>query len=227
MFNGQTPSVIAIDGPAASGKTTIGKLLADRLGYLLLDTGIMYRAVTLAVLEAGIDPQNEVRVMAVAESAEIDIQPADQDDGRQYTVRLAGKDVTWDLRSDAVDQNVSVIAAYPAVRVEMVRRQREIGEKGRVVMVGRDIGTVVLPNAPLKLYVTASAEERARRRVADKEEQGIDLSIDAVLDDIKARDKKDSEREHSPLVAADDAVQIDTTDHNPEEIISHILTLPI
>ncbi len=219
--------MIAIDGPAASGKTTIGKLLADRLGYLLLDTGIMYRAATLAVLEAGIDPENEVMVMAVAESAEIEIQPATQDDGRQYTVLLDGKDVTWELRSERVDQNVSLVAAYPAVRAEMVRRQREIGDKGCVVMVGRDIGTVVLPDAPLKLYVTASAEERARRRVADKEEQGIDLALEDVLADIRSRDKQDSEREHSPLMAADDAVQIDTTRHDPDEVVSHILTLPI
>ncbi len=227
MFNGKIPSVIAIDGPAASGKTTIGNLLAERLGYLLLDTGVMYRAATLAVLDAGIKPENQMMVTTLAESAEITIQPAAIDDGRQYTVLLGDKDVTWELRSERVDQNVSAVAANPAVRAEMVRRQREIGEQGRVVMVGRDIGTVVMPDAPLKLYVTASAEERARRRVADKEEQGIELLIDDVLMGIKARDKLDSEREHSPLTAADDAIHIDTTDRAPDEIVAHILSLPI
>jgi cytidylate kinase len=186
----------------------------------------MYRAVTLAVLDAGIDPANERQVIGVAKSAEITIQSADQDDGRQYTVLLAGKDVTWELRSERVDQNVSVVAAYPAVRDEMVERQRTIGKKGRVVMVGRDIGTVVLPDAPLKLYVTASAEERARRRVADKADQGLTLSFDDVLADIKLRDKQDSEREHSPLKPAADAILIDTTDHDPDQVVSHILTLP-
>lgn len=216
------PPVVTIDGPAASGKTTIGKLLADRLGYLLLDTGVMYRAATLAVLRHGVDPQDEAAVVEVAKSADIQIHPPAVDDGRQYTVLLDGDDVTWEIRSGRVDHNVSTIAAYAKVREEMVRQQREFGERGNVVMIGRDIGTVVLPEAPLKLYVTASAEERARRRVTDKARRGLRVSYDSVLADIKSRDKRDSEREHSPLRPAEDAVEIDTTAHDPQEILEQV-----
>ena len=158
-------TVIAIDGPAASGKTTVGKLLAEAMGYLFLDTGCMYRATTLAVLQQGIDVEDETAVTQLAQSIDIDIQPINgNEDGRQYTVMLNGTDVTWEIRSPKVDGNVSQVSTYQAVRQEMVRRQREFGSRGKVIMVGRDIGTVVMPNAPLKLYVNATPEERARRR---------------------------------------------------------------
>ena len=220
------PSVITIDGPAASGKSTIGYALAEQLGYLYLDTGSMYRAVTLAALRAGIDPHDETAVTELAEGLDLKILPHRQEtDGRQYTVLLDGEDVTWDLRSPEVDANVSIVSSYPDVRREMVRRQREIGQEGGVVMVGRDIGTVVLPDAPLKLYVTATPEERARRRWLDRQAQGHQADYEDILADINRRDKFDSNREHSPLRAAADAVLIDNTDKTPDTVLEEVLSL--
>lgn len=219
-------NVIAIDGPAASGKTTIGKLLAERLGYLFLDTGSMYRAVTLAALQKNVDVNDETAVTRVAEQMNMDILPVNgEQDGRLYTVLLDGKDVTWLIRSPAVDGNVSQVSKYLAVRRIMVERQRQFGLRGQVVMVGRDIGTVVMPDAPLKLYVTASAEERARRRHLDRQEQGHDTAYDDILADVVRRDKIDTSREHSPLRPAADAVQIDTTGRPPELIVDKIMQM--
>jgi cytidylate kinase len=140
-------------------------------------------------------------------------------------VQLNGQDVTWAIRSPEVEQHVSQISKYPAVRAEMVRQQRHMGQVGRVVMVGRDIGTVVLPNAPLKLYITASPEERARRRLADHEGQGVALGYEEMLQDIVRRDGIDGGREHSPMKAAEDAILIDSSDHTPEALVSQILNL--
>lgn len=219
-------SVIAIDGPAASGKSTIGRLLADELGYLYLDTGCMYRAVTLAALQRHIDVTDETAVTALSRSLKIDIQPtANEGDGRHYTTLLNGQDVTWELRSPEVDTNVSLVSSYRGVREEMVARQREFGARGQVVMIGRDIGTVVMPDAPLKLYISASAEERARRRWLDRQEQGHANSYEAIVDDIKRRDKFDSNRQHSPLQPAQDAIIIDTTEFTPENIVREILKI--
>lgn len=220
------PEIITIDGPAASGKTTIGKLLAHQLGYLFLDTGSMYRAVTLAVLQKQINVHDEEAVSFLAQQTHITILPAeDEPDGRAYTVQLNGQDVTWAIRSPEVEQHVSQISKYPAVRAEMVRQQRQMGQVGRVVMVGRDIGTVVLPNAPLKLYITASPEERARRRLADHEGQGVALGYEEMLQDIVRRDGIDGGREHSPMKAAEDALLVDSSDHTPEQLVTQILNL--
>lgn len=220
------PTVIAIDGPAASGKTTVGRMLADHLGYLFLDTGCMYRAVTLAVLKRGGDVDDEAAVTRVACGVDIDIQPAaDREDGRFYTVFLDGEDVTWEIRSPQVDANVSQVSKYKMVREEMVTQQRRIARDRPVVMVGRDIGTVVLPDAPLKLYITASPEVRAQRRLVDREAQGAAGEYDAILADILRRDKIDSEREHSPLRPAYDAIEIDSSGSTPEELLSQILFL--
>lgn len=223
----QQPPVIAIDGPAASGKTTIGRLLADDLGYLFLDTGSMYRAVTLAVLQQDVAVDDETAVTAVALAAQIKIQPAahHQQDGRFYTVYLNGEDVTWAIRSQQVDTHVSVVSSYLAVREEMVKQQRTIAQQGNVVMVGRDIGTVVLPDAPLKLYMTASPEERARRRLGDREKRGVSADYEAILADIIRRDKYDSNREHSPLKPAVDALVIDTSHDTPEAVVLQIKSL--
>lgn len=218
--------VIAMDGPAASGKTTIGHLVAQKLGFLLLDTGCMYRATTLAALKSGVAVDDETAVTHLAQSIHIDIKPpADEGDGRQYTTFLDGADVTWELRSPDVDAHVSLVSSYQGVRQEMVRRQRQFGQRGNVVMVGRDIGTVVLPNAPLKLYITASAEERARRRWLDRQEQGHTNSYDAILADVQRRDKFDSSRQHSPLRPANDAIIIDTTQKTVAELVLAILHL--
>jgi cytidylate kinase len=220
------PDVIAIDGPAASGKSTIGYLLAQRLGYLCLDTGSMYRALTLAALRRGIAPNDEAELIRLAHDCDLDLLPlAGEDDGRLYTVLLDGEDVTWALRSPEVDAAVSQVSTYAAVRVEMVRRQRAIGRRGRVVMIGRDIGTVVLPDAPLKLYITASPQERARRRLIDRRQQGHQDDYEAILADVVRRDDIDSNRTHSPLRPAIDAVIIDTTDRSAPAILEEILAL--
>jgi len=223
MTGEYTPTVIAIDGPAASGKSTAGYMLARELGFLYLDTGSMYRAATLAALIAGIDPDDEDAVSALSRDLDLQIKPASgAADGRQYTVLLDGDDVTWELRSPDVDAHVSVVSSFPRVREEMVRRQREIARMGSVVMVGRDIGTVVIPDAPLKLYITASPEVRARRRWLDRKAQGHEADYAEILADINRRDEFDSRRKHSPLRPAEDAVIIDNTDLDPEEVLTKI-----
>lgn len=217
-------TVIAIDGPAASGKSTVGRMLAEALDYLFLDTGFMYRAVTLAALWQGIDVMDETAVTTLAHTLDIDIQPAGTaTDGRHYTALLNGQDVTWDLRTPAVDANVSQVSQYLGVRQEMVARQRAFGQRGHVVMVGRDIGTVVMTDAPLKLFITASPAERARRRWRDRQAQGHTTDYDAILADVVRRDGLDSGREHSPLRPAAGAVVLDTTGRPPEVIVAEIL----
>ncbi len=219
-------NVIAMDGPAASGKSTIGYMLAEKLGFLFLDTGCMYRAVTLAAFKEGVDVADETAVTHLAHTIQIDIQPpAGEEDGRQYTTILNGQDVTWELRSPDVDTHVSLVSSYKEVRAEMVRRQRQFGLRGQVVMVGRDIGTVVMPDAPLKLYITASAAERARRRWLDRQEQGHTNNYETILADVQRRDQFDSTRQHSPLQPANDAILIDTTNLTPPEIVQQITTL--
>jgi cytidylate kinase len=204
-------STIAIDGPAASGKSTVGDLLARRLGYLYFDTGVMYRAVTWAALDRGISIADEAAVAALAGELHIDVAPPTIDDGRQYTVLANGTDITWEIRAPAVNANVSQVSAYPDVRKELVRQQRRVAQGGRVVMVGRDIGTVVLPDADIKIYLDASVEERARRRWKEERARGEDSDYEAVLASMRRRDRIDSSREASPLRAADDAVVLDTT----------------
>lgn len=219
-------SLIAIDGPAASGKSTIGRLLAKQLGYLFLDTGFMYRAVTLAALRAGIDVMDETAVTALAAQLTIDVTSGEGwTDGRHYTAWLNGEDVTWALRQPEVDRNVSQVSSYLGVRQDMVRRQREFGRRGRVVMVGRDIGTVVMPDAPLKLYIIATPEERARRRWQDRQAQGYTNNYDAILADVQRRDAIDGTRTYSPMRPAADAIVIDTTDRTIEEVVAEILAI--
>ncbi|GAB4147515.1 MAG: (d)CMP kinase [Candidatus Promineifilaceae bacterium] len=226
MTANDPPQVIAIDGPAASGKTTVGRLLAETLGFLLLDTGSMYRAVTLAALQQQVDINEEAAVVALARKVVIEILPAfPHQDGRLCTVLLDGLDVTWALRTADVDAHVSQVAAYKEVREELVRQQRRLAAKGKVVMVGRDIGTVVVPDAALKLFVTASIEERARRRWLERHERNSQESYAAVLADMKRRDEIDSNRQYSPLRAADDAITLDTTTQSPETVVQEILGL--
>ena len=148
--------MIAVDGPAASGKSTLAQNLASALGYLYFDTGVMYRAVTLAALKSNIPVEDETAISAIAKELDLDVQHPSIEDGRQYDVLMNGKDVTWEIRSSEVDENVSQVSMYPGVREAMTWRQREIGLRGEVVMAGRDIGTVVLPEADLKIYLDAS-----------------------------------------------------------------------
>ncbi|MCA9955205.1 MAG: (d)CMP kinase [Ardenticatenaceae bacterium] len=219
-------SLIAIDGPAASGKSTVGRLLAEKLHFLYLDTGCMYRAVTWAALQHKIDLGDETAVTHLARDIQIEIFPENGEaDGRHYTVHVDGQDITWALRTPAVDANVSQVSSYLGVRQEMVKRQRAFGERGAVVMVGRDIGTVVMPDAPLKLYITASAEERARRRTRDRSDQGHTADYDRILADVLRRDDIDSNREHSPLRPAADAILIDSTEQPPTMIVNAILDM--
>ncbi len=205
------PLTIAIDGPAASGKTTLGFHLARHLGYLFLDTGVLYRAATWAVQNRGIPIDDEAQVTQVAREVEIEISAPSESDGRHYTVRVDGDDVTSEIRAPQVEQAVSPVSAYPGVREALTRRMREIAAQGQVVMVGRDIGTVVIPDADLKLYVTASAEERARRRYLELQKRKKPLPYAEVLNGIRRRDRIDSQRAAAPLRAAPDAVHFDTT----------------
>jgi cytidylate kinase len=172
----------------------------------------MYRAVTWAALDSGVEVDDEAAVTELAEALEIEVTDATDDDGRQYTVLADGIDVTWEIRRPEVDANVSAVSAYGGVRHALVAKQRRIAANGLVVMVGRDIGTVVLPEADLKIYLDASVEERARRRWREMRERGKDADREAVLDAMRRRDRIDSSREISPLRAAVDAVRIDTTD---------------
>jgi cytidylate kinase len=202
------PTTIAIDGPSASGKSTLGALLAKALGYLYFDTGVMYRAVTLAAIREGLDIKDEAAIGELAERVLIDICPPSVDDGRDYDVSLDGQDVTWEIRSDAVNDFVSDVSVYAAVRTAMTDQQRRIAMENKVVMVGRDIGTVVMPDADLKIYLDASVEVRAQRRYLEMIERGEDADFEAVLRSLKNRDQIDSSREIAPLKAADDAVVI-------------------
>ncbi len=213
---------IAIDGPAASGKSTVGAELADRLGFLYLDTGVMYRAVTWVALQEGIDVSDEAAVTQLARRLEIDVQPAKINDGRQYTVLADDQDVTWSIREGVVDANVSTVSAYRGVRSSLVTQQRRICTQNPVVMVGRDIGTVVLPDADLKIYLDANVEERALRRYRELIARGKDANFQDVLASMRRRDEIDSGREISPLVRARDAIIIDTSCLSIKEVLDAI-----
>jgi cytidylate kinase len=219
------PLTIAIDGPSAAGKTTLAKRLAKDLSYLYFDTGVMYRAVTLAALESGIDLDNERAVVRTAESICIDVLPPTVQDGRAATVLLDHEDVTWALRESRIDQKVSIPSAYPGVRNAVNQQLRRIAEQGPVVMVGRDIGTVVLPDADLKLYLDASAEARARRRWQENRANHQEVEYEAILRDMRHRDKLDAQRDVAPMRPADDAVILDTTEVNAEEVLAFVLDL--
>ncbi|MCJ7534442.1 MAG: (d)CMP kinase [Anaerolineales bacterium] len=217
--------IIAIDGPAGSGKSTIGKILADHLNYLFVDTGVMYRAVTLAALKQGIDVEDEIEVSRLAEVIDITLQTPSEDDGRDCDVLVGGEDVTWDIRNPEVDAFVSIVSAYPAVRRTLSEKQRQIGLQGNVVMMGRDIGTIVLPDADLKIYLDASLEERANRRYQERRSRGESVEYEPILLALRERDQIDSTREVAPLKPAVDAVVIDTDGYSIEEVFMKILDL--
>lgn len=217
---------IAIDGPAASGKSTLGAALAEKLGYLYFDTGVMYRAVTLAVLDNNIDITDPQAVLRVAQTVHIEVTPPENvNDGRQYTIWLDGIDVTWRVRQPDIDAQVSIPSTYAEVRAELVRQQRRIGERGNVVMVGRDIGTTVFPEADLKIYLDATVEERARRRTQEMLARGQVADFMQVLATMQERDRLDSSRAASPLRPAHDALIIDNTHSTVEEVLNTLLTL--
>lgn len=219
------PSIIAIDGPAASGKSTIGKRLADELGYLFFDTGVMYRAITWLTLQRGLSMNDETAITTLAETVSIDVLPPSKADGRACDVIVEGQDITWETRLPEVDANVSVVSAYASVRKALSAQQRRIGQRGKIVMVGRDIGTVVLPKADLKIYLDATAEERARRRYDEIIARGEDADYEEILAKVIERDRIDSTRDVAPLKIAEDAVVVDSDHLNAEEVFQQILAL--
>jgi len=212
------PNIIAIDGPAASGKSTLGRRLADTLGYLFFDTGVMYRAVTWVTLQRGVAVTDEPAVTHLAETVQIDIRPPSKEDGRACDVLADGIDITWEIRTPEVERNVSPVSVYWGVRQALASQQRRIGMRGKVVMVGRDIGTVVLPEANLKIYLDATAEERARRRYTEIILRGEKADYEQILAGVRMRDEIDSTRAHSPLRAAEDAVILDSDKLNADEV---------
>lgn len=218
-------SIIAIDGPAASGKSTLGQKLAEHLGYLFFDTGVMYRAVTWAALNRGIPVEDEEAVTRLAEEVDLDVRPPSVQDGRAFDILLDDQDITWEIRRTEVDANVSVVSAYPGVRKALTAQQRRIGQRGQVVMVGRDIGTVVLPEADLKVYLDASVEERARRRTDELLERGEPADYEAILRSMKQRDAIDTSRAVSPLKPAQDAVILDSDRLNSGQVLERVLEL--
>lgn len=199
--------VIAIDGPAASGKSTTSKLVAERLGYLYIDTGAMYRAITWKVIRNKINPEETDRIGELAERTSVRLEKAND----SIKVFLDGEDVSKIIRTQAVTQSVSAVSALEKVRTVMVREQRKIGEHGGVVVDGRDIGTVVFPNADVKIFMIANVNERARRRQKELEQAGVKVDLSELAEEIEVRDRKDSGREISPLRKADDAITLDTT----------------
>jgi cytidylate kinase len=203
-------SMIAIDGPAASGKSTLAFRLAHSLDYLYFDTGLMYRAVTWLALNHRVEIKDEAAVTRLAEEIPIEVSVPSLADGRPCDVVVAGHDITWEIRSAEVDANVSVVSAYAGVRKALTLQQRRIGLRGHVVMVGRDIGTVVLPEADLKIYLDASAEERARRRYCEILERGGQANYEDILAKVVTRDRIDSTRAIAPLKPATDAVILDS-----------------
>jgi len=216
-----TKAVIAIDGPAGAGKSTVAKALAKVMGYTYIDTGAMYRAVTWKVLSRNIEIADEAAVVAAAAAT---ISFALSDDGQQR-VFLDGKDVTSEIRSPLVDKHVSAVARIAGVRTALVRQQREMARAGKIVMDGRDIGSTVLPAADLKIYLTASLAERTARRYADMVRAGYQPDAAALQADIRRRDEMDSRRDNSPLTRASGAVLIDTTGKSVPQVVEEIMAL--
>jgi cytidylate kinase len=210
--------IIAIDGPSGSGKSTLGRLLARALNLLYIDTGSMYRAVALAVMESSVNASDDVAVGSLARRIDIDLS-GDPDSLR---ISLEGRDVTDSIRSDEVTHMSSVISAIPTVRRAMVERQRELGKRGAVLN-GRDIGTVVFPGADIKFFLTASPKERAERRFNEEREKNPATSFEETLADMTERDRRDTSRTDSPLAIAKDAIVIDSTGLRVEEVLQAML----
>ena len=221
------PTTIAIDGTAAAGKSTVAASLAQSLGYLYFDTGVMYRAVTWAVLAQNIKVNDEEKVSIVAETLSITVTAEGPEDGRPYTVLADGRDVTWQIRDPQVDANVSKIASYPRVRQALTLQQRRIASVGSIVMVGRDIGTVVLPEAQLKIFMMASPEERAKRRYKDSLAQGQTPNYEEILTKILERDALDRMNPVSPMQPAEDAIIVDTDKLSIEAVLAQIQELVV
>ena len=218
------PRLIAIDGPVAVGKTSVGSLLARRLGYIFFDTGMLYRAFTWKVLKSGISPNDENKLWHLASASKFDFVPSREG---YLTPLVDGQDVSTELLRPEVEKQVSLISKVAGVRQALVSEQRNLAWRGNVVMAGRDISTVVLPWADLKIFLTASTEERAKRRYRELVERGQNLSLESVLADLKKRDEMDINRSISPLKPAEDAVIINTENLSLEQVVDKICTLAV
>ena len=212
--------IIAIDGPSGAGKSTLAKRLAKDLGFIYLDTGAMYRALAVKVLREGVDLADAGRLAALVNSTEIDLQ----DNHGQLQVLLDGRDVAADIRTPEVSQMASKVSAVQAVRARMLELQRAMGRRGSVVAEGRDIGTVIFPQAEVKIFLHASGQERARRRYAELKATGSSVDFAATLREMEERDQRDSERDLAPLRKADDALSIDSSTINADEVATMVLS---
>ncbi len=217
--------VVAIDGPAAAGKSTVARLLADRLGAMLFDTGVLYRTVALGALRVGVKAHDAASLAALALDADVHVAPPSSDDGRLYDVWFNGEDVTWEIRQPEVGAVVSQIAEHAEVRAALLPLQRRIASSGRVVMVGRDIGTVVVPDAGLKVYLDATPEERARRRFVESRSRGSHESLDQVVAETRQRDAIDRGRDTAPLREAPDAIRIQTDGQSIDSVVAIVESL--
>ncbi|GGU69416.1 cytidylate kinase [Pseudomonas laurentiana] len=220
-MNQQAP-VIAIDGPSGSGKGTIAGLLSKRLGWNLLDSGALYRLLAFAAGNHGVDLTNEELLKTLA--AHLDVQFIPASDGQPQRIILEGDDVSDVIRNETVGAGASMVASLPAVRDALLQRQRAFQESPGLVADGRDMGTVVFPDAPLKIFLTASAEERARRRYLQLKAKGDDVSLSSLLDEIRARDERDTQRAVAPLKPAPDAIQLDSTELSIEQVLERIMS---
>lgn len=212
---------IAIDGPSATGKSTLAKALAKELSFIYIDTGAMYRAVGLYNIRKNIDLNNEADVVNTLKDISIDIKYID----KEQRIFLNGEDVSNQIREEKVGTAASIVSTYKKVREVLVDLQRSLANVQNVIMDGRDIGTVVLPNASLKIFLTASSEERTKRRYLELKEKGKDVSIEDVAKELEERDERDTKRANSPLTKAEDAILVDTTNMNIEQTIEHIKNL--
>ncbi|MFZ5980087.1 MAG: (d)CMP kinase [Candidatus Zixiibacteriota bacterium] len=213
--------IIALDGPAGSGKSTTAKLLARTLGYIYLDTGAMYRALTYFALKIGVQPSDKTKLTALAKKVAIEFKHEDD----LTRIFINGEDVTEVIRTPEITQHVSEVSAHPGVRKAIVARQQEIGKNGSIVAEGRDTTTVVFPSADMKVYLDASVKIRAQRRLLDMSKMGITTTLEQQIADIKRRDDYDSKRKHSPLTRAKDAYYVDTTNMTVEEQVDWIINL--
>ncbi len=215
--------VVTVDGPGGAGKGTVTQMLARRLGWHLLDSGALYRVTALAARRQGVDLADEPGLVAVAAGLDVSFQPTQE--GEPVRVLLAGEDVTSDIRTEETGDGASRVAVIQAVRDALLQRQRDFRQAPGLVADGRDMGTVVFPDAPVKIFLTASAEERARRRHLQLKAAGVDVNIQNLLEEIRARDERDMNRSAAPLKPADDAQVIDSTGLSIEDVLSEVMTL--